>query len=88
MSNNPPTPQKPTKPSNEKQKSSKLPKPPTSKKPSLWAWVAIATFAIILISTSSSLLNSKDIKSIIVLIINIQYIKLIIIEKNYIYIFV
>lgn len=56
--------QKPTKPSNEKQKSSKLPKPPTSKKPSLWAWVAIATFAIILISTSSSLLNSKDIKSI------------------------
>ncbi|MBP9115640.1 MAG: ATP-dependent zinc metalloprotease FtsH [Acidimicrobiia bacterium] len=64
MSNNPPTPQKPTKPSNEKQKSSKLPKPPTSKKPSLWAWVAIATFAIILISTSSSLLNSKDIKSI------------------------
>lgn len=64
MSNNPPTPQKPTKPSNEKQKSSKLPKPPTSKKPSLWAWVAIATFAIILISTSSSPLNSKDIKSI------------------------
>ena len=64
MSNNPPTPQKPTKPSNEKQKSSKLPKPPTSKKPSLWACVAIATFAIILISTSSSLLNSKDIKSI------------------------
>ena len=61
MSNNPPIPPKSTK---DKPKSIKTPKQPTSKKPSLWAWIAIATLAIVLITSSSSLLNKDDVLSI------------------------
>ena len=61
MSNNPPIPPKSTK---DKPKNIKTPKQPTSKKPSLWAWIAIATLAIVLITSSSSLLNKDDVLSI------------------------
>ena len=58
MSNNPPIQPKSTK---DKPKNIKTPKQPTSKKPSLWAWIAIATLAIVLITSSSYLLNKDDV---------------------------
>jgi cell division protease FtsH len=55
---------KPLKPLKDQSKNSKLPKPPTSKKTSLWAWLIIGTLVAVLIFGSESLLDKKNVKSI------------------------
>lgn len=62
MSNTPP----PIPPKSSKDKSStpKVPKPPTSKKPTLWAWLAIGVIAVVAVTMSSGFMDKKNVKSI------------------------
>lgn len=63
MSNTPPP--IPPKSSKDKTKGPKVPKPPTtSKKPSLWAWIAIGVIAVVAVSMGSGFMDKKNVKTI------------------------
>lgn len=63
MSNTPPP--IPPKSPKDKTKGPKVPKPPTtSKKPSLWAWIAIGVIAVVAVSMGSGFMDKKNVKTI------------------------